>query len=178
MSKGDNIGEIISGIFGLGTSAASIGFGYLCVDSSSAEVLGSGGAVESSMACTQDSQPTLEIISDEPLGATIVAGSMSAVAGTGGSTPNPIIYIIRSEDQKVYSKTEQRAKQIYDTFNKQHVQEKKEGTTLICLNTETSRLMEEVLNAKTKKELILSIEELQKLLNNEKSDVLTRRRVK
>ena len=114
------------------------------------------------------------------LAADPAAPAVSAACSIGGSSPAPQPEIIVTlADNKPSNVVEERAKKVYDKYDKNHEKVSKEGSSLLILDEEAKSLMKEIVDSSlSRRELIKAIETLKTQVENTSESALSLRRKK
>lgn len=170
--RNKNIGAIIGGAVGSASLMGSSAFSLSCSDATLENACTGDGLDETSSEVSNQVETSTDLADGNTLLLATVSGTFSGAISA--STSSREVWVIDTKDQKVYSEVEERANKIYDKYNSNHISEKKEGATLIADDPEIANLLRAIVKETSKTELIMAIEEIEKILNNNNGPQLVR----
>ncbi|MBQ7136349.1 MAG: hypothetical protein IJO43_00030 [Bacilli bacterium] len=176
MSKGDKVGSILGALGGTATLGFSGFFGYLSADTLSQQ-LSSGAGVGDFGASTTESGEGMTEIADGNLPAlTTVGGLLSVFSGSSSEAPDAIIEVF-THNTKPYSVVENKAKNIYDRYDRNHEPAKDEGVSLVTTDPAVTTLVNDIISgASSKEEILTNLRVLESIISSqEDSKVMSKR---
>jgi len=170
MKDFDSVGSstgVLGSAAGLGTSAFILGSSEAVTQNYS-----DSGFVDMGAETSAGTDSVMDIADGNTPALTTVFGLLSTFAGSS-SPGEDIIAIVRTENKKAYSAVEEKAKEIYDQYDQNHIKQVQTGVSLLTESPEVAEAVKDVASStKNKYELIHQLELLEEQIKGTATEEL------